>query len=98
MSQATARSSLSIAEFMAESLPLDGPAEIAASLRRAQQALDTARAQGEPSALAEALVCVARVRFRLGQYGLATDLAQEALALAAPDAPIRADAWQVLGN
>ena len=98
MSQATARSSLSIAEFMAESLPLDGPAEIAASLRRAQQALDTARAQGEPSAIAEALVCVARVRFRLGQYGLATDLAQEALALAAPDAPIRADAWQVLGN
>jgi DNA-binding SARP family transcriptional activator len=98
MSQPMAHMPLPIAELVAESLPLDRPAEIAASLRRARQALDTARALGEPSVLAEALVCVARVRFRLGQYGPATDLAKEALAHAAPDAPIRADAWQVLGN
>jgi DNA-binding SARP family transcriptional activator len=98
MSQPSAHTPLSVAEFVTESLPLDGSEEIAVSLRRAQQALDAARALGEPSALAEAMVCVARMRFRLGQYGPATDLAQEALALAAPDAPVRADAWQVLGN
>lgn len=81
-----------------QSLTLEQASEIAASLRQAVQALDAARARGEPPAIAEALVRLARVRFHLGQYGAAIALAEEALALAAPDSPVRADAWQVLGN
>jgi tetratricopeptide (TPR) repeat protein len=98
MSQPMARAALSSVEFVAESLPLERPGEIAVALRCARQTLDAARAGGEPPAIAEALVSLARVRFRLGQYGTAAALAEEALALVAPDAPVRADAWQVLGN
>jgi len=71
---------------------------IPAALQRAGQVLETARSQGEPAALAVALVNVARLRFRLGQYDAAEAMAGEALTLAAPDAPARAAAYQVLAN
>ncbi len=71
---------------------------IPAALQRAGQALETARCQGDPATLAAALVRVARLRFRLGQYDAAEALAGEAATLAAPDAPTRADAYQVLAN
>jgi len=98
MSWPVTHSSLSSAEFGTEVLPLEGAGEVAILLRQARQVLEAARAQGEPSAIATALVHMARVRFRLGQYQEAQSLAAEALALAAPDAPLRADAWQVMGN
>ena len=71
---------------------------IPAALQRAGKALETARALGEPEALAAALVSVARLRFRLGQYDTAEALAGEAVSLAAPDAPALAAAYQVLAN
>lgn len=74
------------------------PEAIPAALHRIGQALETARAQHEPAVLAAALVSMARLRFRLGQYDAAEALAGEALTLAGPDTPIRAAAYQVLAN
>jgi len=77
----------------------EAPSEaIAAALQDAVRALDRARGAGEPSAHAAALVRVARLRFRLGQYAAARSLAHEAQTLAAGDAPARVEARQVLGN
>ncbi|MBN1180201.1 MAG: tetratricopeptide repeat protein [Anaerolineae bacterium] len=87
----------SIADLIDESLALERAGEIAAALDRARQALDVAQSAGEPGAVAAALVAVARFRFRMGQYSAARALAEEALALAASEAPARADALLMLG-
>ncbi len=81
-----------------EDLAYEQSEAIPAALQRAGQVLETARSQGKPAALAVALVNVARLRFRLGQYDAAEAMAGEALTLAAPDAPTRAAAYQVLAN
>ncbi len=67
-------------------------------LRRAERALAEARQGHEAGAVATALVDVARLRFRLGQYAAAQALATEALGVAPARSPICADAWQVLAN
>jgi DNA-binding SARP family transcriptional activator len=72
--------------------------EIAAVLQQAELALASARGLGDPAAIAAALVGVARLRFRLGQYEAARGLGREALSTAAPHSPAAVDAWQVLGN
>ncbi len=87
----------SVAGLIDESLALERAADWGAALQRARQALDLARDLGDPQAVAVSLVAVARFRFRLGQYDTARSLAREALALAAVDAPARADALLMLG-
>jgi DNA-binding SARP family transcriptional activator len=87
-----------VVSLIDESLAPEQSDDLPAALRRARQALDAARVSGQPESIAAALLAVARVRFRLGQYQAAHALAEEVLALAAPDAPCRADAWQILGN
>jgi DNA-binding SARP family transcriptional activator len=86
------------ATYVDERLALDQHGETAGTLRRACEALRRARESRDAAATAGALVSVARVRFRLGQYHAAGSLAQEALDLMEPAAPARVDAWQVLGN
>jgi DNA-binding SARP family transcriptional activator len=93
-------------DLIAESVALEQAGQLAAALRQAGQALEMARSRGEPTSIAAALVGVARVRFRLGQYEAAQALAREALAafaslstgLSADDAPVCVDAWQILAN
>jgi len=87
-----------IADYVDTNVVLGPSGEAAAALQSASEALWRARDSNDLEALAVALVEVARPRFRLGQYEAAAALAQEALAVAAPDAPARVDAWQVLGN
>ena len=87
-----------VASLMDECLALEQSGDLPAALRRARQALDAARASGEPEHIAAALLAVARVRFRLGQYDRAKALAEEALSLCAPDSPHRADALIRLGS
>lgn len=87
----------SVASLLDKSLALERAGDIPAALARAREALDLARAQGEPGEIASALVGVARFRFRLQQYPTACALAEEALTLAAPDAAARADALLMLG-
>lgn len=87
----------SVAGLIEESLALERAGDISAALVRASTALDLARAQGDSAAEARALVGVSRFRYRLQQYPAARVLAQEALTLAAPDAPARADALLMLG-
>jgi len=81
-----------------ESLVLESAGEIAAVLRKAHRFLQSARQRGEPEGLAAALVGMAYVHFRLGQYQEAAALAREALDLAGDEILPCADAWQVLGN
>jgi len=71
---------------------------VAARLQEAENLVAAARQGGEPAALAEALIALARLRYRLGQYRVAQALADEALAVSAEGSPARADAWQVLAN
>lgn len=71
---------------------------VAARLQEAEEAVTAARQGGEPAALAESLIALARLRYRLGQYKAAQALADEALAVSAEGSPVRADAWQVLAN
>lgn len=81
-----------------ESLALEWAEDIAAELRRALEALEEARRRNAPALVAQALVALAEMRFRLGQYRAARSLAEEVLEYAASDAPARLRAWQVLGN
>lgn len=81
-----------------ESLALEWAEDIAAELRRALEALEEARRRNAPALVAQALVALAEMRFRLGQYRAARSLAEEVLEYAASDAPARVRAWQVLGN
>lgn len=69
-----------------------------AALKRAQRALAVAREMGDLAAEAEALVCLAKIRFRMGKISEAVSLAQEARALAQADSPTIVDTWQVSGN
>jgi DNA-binding SARP family transcriptional activator len=86
-----------IAELLDESINLEWSGDIGAAFRQARQALNLARSRGEPPAIAEALVCLAKMRFRVGQFQAARSLAEEALTLAAPDAVARAEALFRLG-
>ena len=87
-----------ITSLIDESLILGRVEDIAVALRKARSALEEARRQGVPALVAQALVSLAEMRFRLGQYRAARSLAEEALEQAEPDAPARVRAWQVLGN
>ncbi|MDW8267521.1 MAG: hypothetical protein RMN24_00005, partial [Anaerolineae bacterium] len=82
----------------ADDLVWQPAAAVAASLLAAQEAVEVARGCADRIALAAALVALARLRFRLGQYAAAQALADEALATAPDRSPVRADAWQVLAN
>lgn len=86
------------ADLDPEDLAFEQSEAIPATLQRAGLALEAARSKGDPATLAEALVRVARLRFRLGQYDAAETLASEAVVLAALDAPALAVAYQVLAN
>jgi len=90
--------SSSIVALIDESQALERSGDIPSALRCARQALDKARAGGQPEVIAAALLAVARVRFRLGQYDAAKAFAEEALTLSAPDSPNRADALIRLGG
>jgi len=87
----------SIASLIDESLALERAGDIAAAFRKAYEALEKARCLDEPDVLAQALVCLARVRFRLGQYQEAKELAGEALALTPPNAAAHIEALLRLG-
>ncbi|MCX7854754.1 MAG: tetratricopeptide repeat protein, partial [Anaerolineae bacterium] len=87
-----------ITSLIRESLSLEQSGDLPSALRRARRALEIARAEGQPEPIAAALLAVARVRFRLGQYDAAKTLAAEALSLSAPDSPQRADALIRLGS
>jgi len=86
-----------VASLMDESLALERAGDIAAALRKAYEALEKARCLDEPEVVAQALVCLARVRFRLGQYQEAKGLAGEALALTPPNAAAHIEALLRLG-
>ncbi len=88
--------------LLAESRALDGQGELAKALQAASRAVEIARGLDAASA-ARALVGLARVRFRLGQYGQVKTLVSEALTLvnespATESAWVRADIYQYLGN
>lgn len=72
--------------------------KISAALKRAQQALEAAQRLNHPSVEAEALVCLAKIRFRLGKYAMAASLSQEAREVAEPGSPTMVDAWQIVAN
>ncbi len=83
---------------MFEDIVCEPPELISAALQQAERLLEAARSEPGAEALATALVRVARLRFRLGQYATAQALAAEALGVAPSRSPVRAEAWQVLGN
>ena len=87
----------SIAELVQESVALERDGDVAAALQRAQEALTQARARGEPNTIVIALLRVASVRYRLGQFDAARALGEQALELAAPDSPACARALIALG-
>ncbi len=86
-----------VSSLVEESLALERAGKIAAALRKANAALQEARHREMPEATAQALLALARIRFHLGQYQAAKDLASEALALAPADSPARAEALLRLG-
>ncbi len=94
--------SLTVDRLLAESRSLDSQGELAKALQAASRAVEIARGL-DPASAARALVGVARVRFRLGQYGQVKTLVSEALSLVNDSPPsetawVRADIYQYLGN
>ncbi|MCX7706868.1 MAG: tetratricopeptide repeat protein [Anaerolineae bacterium] len=88
---------LPVATLIEESLALERSGEIAAALRKAREALERARALGEPEAIAAALTCLGFLQFRIGAYDEARGLARDALIRAPGDSQACADALLLLG-
>lgn len=86
-----------VTSLISNSLALERSGDLLSALRCARRALEMARAEGEPEQVATALLAVARIRFRLGQYQPARELATEALSLAPADSPARTEALLRLG-
>ena len=59
--------------------------------------MERAQAVGEQAEVADALVCAAEIHFRMGHYEEACARSGEALNLASPEAPTRADALVIQG-
>ncbi len=89
--------SSSIASLIDGSLALERGGDIAAALRKAQEALKEARRLDEPGIVAQALACLAKVHFHLGRYQAAQELAEEALTLTPPNTPAHIEALLRLG-
>ena len=87
----------SISELMQESTSLERNGDVATALQRAQEALTQARAGSEPNTIVIALLRVASVRYRLGQFDAARTLGEQALELATPNSPAGAHALIALG-
>ena len=88
--------------LLAESQSLDSKGDLSKALQTAANALEIARSVNA-TATGRALVGLARIRFRLGQYDQAKTLALEALShveAGPPDenARVRVDVLQILGN
>ncbi len=71
--------------------------KVAAAYQRARTLLAEARERGEGEAIAEALIALAHVHFRLGQYARAQALLREAMSQTPEDHPLRVDALLHLG-
>lgn len=87
----------SVVSLIEESLALERAGDIAAALRKANTVLREARQMNVPEVTAQALLALAHIRFQLGQYQAARELAAEALPLVPPDSPSRAEALFRLG-
>ncbi|HFQ95046.1 MAG TPA: tetratricopeptide repeat protein, partial [Anaerolineae bacterium] len=71
--------------------------KVAAAYQQARTLLAEARERGEDEAIAEALIALAHVHFRLGQYGRAQALLAEAMSQTPEDHPLQVDALIHLG-
>ena len=87
----------SVAELIDRSEALARSGNIGAAFQRAQEALEEARAAGDPEDITGALLCSAMVQFRLGHYSDARSLAEEALTYTGADAPHLIEALLMLG-
>ncbi len=87
----------SVTELIDQSYALGRAGQIGAAFQRAQEALTVARADGEPDAIAAALLCLAMVQFRLGHYADALQLGEEALTHTSTAAPRHVEALLMLG-
>ncbi len=83
---------------LVEDIAIEPPETVATRVQEAVDAVASARRAEDPTVLAAALIALARLRYRLGQYTEAQALADEALSLCPERSPLRADAWQVLAN
>jgi len=87
-----------VQKLIQESQVFERTGDVSAALQRALQAVETARSLDHSPAYAEALVCLAKIRFRLGKYQVAEALCQEARHLADPGTVVVVDSWQVSAN
>jgi len=71
--------------------------QVAAAYDRAREMLRQAQASGEDEVIAEALIALAHVHFRLGHYGQAQAMLKEAMARTPEDHPLQVDALIHLG-
>ena len=71
--------------------------KVAAGYQQARALLAEARARGEDEAIAEALIALAHVHFRLGQYDRAQALLAEAISRTLQDHPLQVEALIHLG-
>jgi DNA-binding SARP family transcriptional activator len=90
-----------IENFILLALKSEQAGDISGALRLSRQALEAARQKNESLSCAQALTAVARYRFRLGQYAVARELAQEARLLTDPtretQAAVHGEALLLLG-
>jgi len=86
-----------VAERIAASARLESAGQIGAAVRNAEEAVACARALGDRPSIAAALNCLGFLHFRMGHYGEAIALAQEALVQAEATSSSHVDALLLLG-
>lgn len=89
---------MTIVSLIENSYNAERSGNIGLALQQAQEALLHARSAGQDESLAQALTCLAYMYDRLGHHDQARDLAEQALAYAAPVCETRARALKTLGD
>lgn len=86
-----------VGTLVEQSRELERAGQMSAALERARAAWEHARVTNDALGMATALNCLAFLHFRLGHYGQARDLAEQALTHAPLQSPAYADALLMLG-
>mgnify|MGYP000889766566 CR=1 FL=1 len=87
-----------ITAIITQSLELESSGQVGAALQKIAEAISFTRSETNPALTGKVFVTEAWLRFRLGQYAQASQIAEQALPLLPEKSADCARAWIILGN
>ncbi len=87
-----------VASMIEEGISLEHSGQIGAAMECARQALEMAQSTCDSNSIANAMIFLGDLHYRLGQFEVGKTLGKQALTLAGRYVPARVDALNLLGN